>query len=55
MAKQLPPVRRIITGHSAEGQSRFEEDGSGQIEENPNRAGLYASISGAPARSPAPS
>ena len=42
MAKQLPPVRRIITGHSAARQSRFEEDGPGHIEENPNRAGLYA-------------
>ena len=42
MASPLPPVRRIITGHTGARRSRFEDDGPAHIGENPNRAGLFS-------------
>lgn len=43
MANELPPVRRVITGFDASGQSVFVEDGAAHVQTNPARPGLRSS------------
>jgi quercetin dioxygenase-like cupin family protein len=43
MAKELPPVRRVITAINAAGKSCFTEDGPAHIKSNPNRPGMRSS------------
>jgi len=40
MAKELPPVRRVITGFDASGQSAIVEDVPARVQTNPARPGL---------------
>lgn len=42
MAKELPPVRRVITGFDASGRSIFESDGPAEVHVNPLRPGMRA-------------
>ena len=43
MAKELPPVRRVITAINSAGKSYFSEDGPAHIKQNPVRPGLRSS------------
>jgi hypothetical protein len=40
MAKELPPVRRVITGFDASGRSIFEEDAPAKVHINPLRPAM---------------
>ena len=40
MAKELPPLRRVVTGFDAEGESVFLEDGPTRVRTNPARPGM---------------
>jgi hypothetical protein len=54
MAKELPPVRRVITGFDAAGRSVFESDGPAEVHINPLRPGMRASDVWATGRLPVP-
>lgn len=43
MPSELPPIRRVITGFNARGQSVFVEDGPAPVRINPIRPGLRSS------------
>ncbi|MCC6472209.1 MAG: cupin domain-containing protein [Burkholderiales bacterium] len=43
MARQLPPVRRVITAIDRDGKSCFSEDGPAKVHANPARPGMQAS------------
>ena len=43
MAKELPPLRRVITAINAAGKSYFSEDGPAHIKSNSARPGLRSS------------
>lgn len=54
MATELPPVRSVITGFDAAGQSLFVEDGPAHVRTNPLRPGMRSSHIWATGRIPVP-
>jgi len=54
MAKELQPIRRVITAIDADGKSYFSEDNTAHVQTNPARPGMSSSHVWATSRLPVP-